>query len=166
MITLSAGHGLHRISFYPRGLKKSGHTICTFAAPKNCGHQTWRITSEPNDAVKKWENYQPSGCSPNRLQSVKFTDLARSCMIHMFDEGGGRSTCKQISNRLNDPNTVGYKLPGNRDYNRFDVQRELNRLFPPVMDVSQTYAYLKELKCTPGWEGLGVEIGNNDIMYL
>ena len=157
---LIAGHGPHRISFYPRGMNKSGHTVCSFAAPKNCGRLTWMITSDLNDAAKKWESFQPSGIQPTRLQSVEFTDLARACMVRMLDEAGGKSTCNQIASRLNDPNTVGYRFSGNREYNRFDVQRELNRLFPPAMDVAQTYAYLQELKRTPEWADLGIQIGN------
>ena len=77
----------------------------------------------------------------------------------MIDEAGGKSTCEQIAHRLNDPNTVGYRIPGCREYNRIDVQRELKRLFPPAMDVAQTHACLQELKRTPEWKDLGIQIG-------
>ena len=80
-------------------------------------------------------------------------------MVRMLDEAGSKATCKQIAFRLNDKNAVGYRLPGSRQYDRLDVARELRKLFPPAMDVAQTYAFLQELKHTPGWETLGIEIG-------
>ena len=76
-----AGHGQHRISFYPRGLKKTGNTVCTFVAPKDCGHQTWMMTTDPAVAMRKWEECRPSGTHPTRLQSVEFTDVVKSCIV-------------------------------------------------------------------------------------
>ena len=154
-----AGHGEFRVAFYPRGLPKTGHTVCTFAAPKNCGRMTWMITTDPIKVSAKWERFRSSGVQPTRLQSVEFTDLARACIVCMIDEAGGKSTCEQIAHRLNDPNTVGHRIPDCRECNRIDVQRELKRLFPPAMDVAQTHAYLQELKRTPEWKDLGIQIG-------
>ena len=38
-----AGHGPHRISFYPRGLSKTGNTVCSFSAPKTNNRELWRV---------------------------------------------------------------------------------------------------------------------------
>ena len=121
------------------------------------------LTTTPDVAMRKWEERRPTGTQPTRLQSVEFTDAAKACIVRMIDEAGAKSTCKQIACRLNDPNSIGYRFPGSREYKRTDVQRELNKLFPPAMDVAQTFAYLKELQITPGWEGLGVEIGKSFV---
>ena len=53
-----AGHGDFRVAFYPRGLPKTGHTVCTFAAPKNCGRMTWMITTDPSKVSSKWERFR------------------------------------------------------------------------------------------------------------
>jgi hypothetical protein len=127
--------------------------------PKKLGRQVWILTREVSDVIQKWESFRPSGMQPDRLQSVEFTNLARSCMVKMLDEAGAKSTCNQIAHRLNDPNTVGHRFPGSRKYNRLDVQREVKRLFPPAMDVAQTCDFLRDLQSIPGWKGLGVEIG-------
>ena len=67
LIHYIAGHGPHRVSFYPRGMKKPGHTVCSFVAPKHSNHRTWMISNDVNAAAQKWETFRPSGVQPERI---------------------------------------------------------------------------------------------------
>ena len=151
---LSIGRSTQRrLTFYPRGIDKKGHSIATFSRNKR-DPDHWVVTGNVDELLARWNRFVPVPNTPNahqHKQSVVWTQKSRSLLTHLRIS---TDLSKQaMAAHLNQPG-AGFRPEDNSPFSKDDVERELRRLFPQDLDVHQIIWTLRELKNQPGWETL------------
>ena len=151
---LSIGRSTERrLTFYPRGIDKKGHSIATFSRNKH-DPDHWVVTGNVDELLARWNRFVPVPRAPHaspHLQSVVWNKKSRSLITRLLLS---TDLSKQaMAARLNEPGS-GFRDENSSPFSKDDVERELRRLFPQDLDVHQIVWTLRELKNQPGWETL------------